>query len=306
MKSLKIPDNKIYNAYLIEGEDMELIKESALAFAENLLLRCETEDGDKGEIIPIYQERGYDSKEEWADSVRKRVGNNEHPDLIRIFPDRPEDNPTTVSVGNIRDNVTNTVEIRPYEALYKIYIIEHAECMNQQAQNALLKTLEEPPRYVVIMLLASNSDAFLPTILSRVIEIKAGERDVKESFQEMIAEEWSKETVHFLSEISFRNGKEILDFTDKITKEWKVPLRSFLCFIEIVFRDVLCYKSTSKTELIYGQEIAQEIIKLSNVMSYEKLGCATDTIEKAFRDLPLNVNKEIMIEDFLLRLRQKS
>ena len=138
MKSLKIPDNKIYNAYLIEGEDMELIKESALAFAENLLLRCETEDGDKGEIIPIYQERGYDSKEEWADSVRKRVGNNEHPDLIRIFPDRPEDNPTTVSVGNIRDNVTNTVEIRPYEALYKIYIIEHAECMNQQAQNIVI------------------------------------------------------------------------------------------------------------------------------------------------------------------------
>lgn len=306
MKSLKIPENKIYNAYLIEGEDMELIKSSAMAFAEELLLRNEADEGENGNIVPIYHKRGYATKDEWEDSVRKRISNNEHPDLIRIIPDRPEDNPTMVSVGNIRENVTDTVEIRPYESLHKIYIIEHAECMNQQAQNALLKTLEEPPEYVVIILLASNSDAFLPTILSRVIEIKAGERAVKETFQEMISEEWSKETAHFLSEITFRNGKEILDFTDKITKEWKVPLRSFLCFIEIVFRDVLCYKSTSKTDLIYGQEIVQDIVKLSNVMSYEKLGTATDTIEKAFRDLTINVNKEMLIEDFLLELRQKS
>ncbi|OON86457.1 hypothetical protein BXO88_08055 [Oribacterium sp. C9] len=301
MKSLRIPENNIYNAYLIEGDDMELIKSSAIDFAEKLLIR-DASDEDS-EAVPIYMERGYESREEWEDSVRKRVSNNEHPDLMIIRPDKPEDNPTTVSVGNIRNNINGTVEVRPYEALYKIYLIEHAECMNQQAQNALLKTLEEPPQYVVIMLLASNSDAFLPTILSRVIEIKAGERDVKEVISDMLSEDWSKETVHFLSEIGFRNGKEILDFTDKITKEWKIPIGTFLSFIEIVLRDVLCYKSTSKIELIYGHEIAQDIIKMSTVMSYEKLGRATENIEKAFRDLPLNVNKEILIEDFLLKLR---
>ncbi len=301
MKSLRIPENNIYNAYLIEGDDMELIKSSAIDFAEKLLIR-DASDEDS-EAVPIYMERGYESREEWEDSVRKRVSNNEHPDFMIIRPDKPEDNPTTVSVGNIRNNINGTVEVRPYEALYKIYLIEHAECMNQQAQNALLKTLEEPPQYVVIMLLASNSDAFLPTIISRVIEIKAGERDVKEVISDMLSEDWSKETVHFLSEIGFRNGKEILDFTDKITKEWKIPTGTFLSFIEIVLRDVLCYKSTSKIELIYGHEIAQDIIKMSTVMSYEKLGRATENLEKAFRDLPLNVNKEILIEDFLLKLR---
>ena len=302
MKSLRIPENNIYNAYLIEGEDMELIKSSAIKFAEKLLLR-DASDGNES-ILPIYRERGYESREEWEESVRKRVSNNEHPDLMIIRPDKPDDNPTTISVGNIRNNINGTVEIRPYEALYKIYVVEHAECMNQQAQNALLKTLEEPPQYVVIMLLAANSDAFLPTILSRGIEIKAGERDIKEIIREMLSEDWSRETVRFLSEIGFRNGKEILDFTEKISKEWKVPLSTFLGFIEIVLRDVLCYKSTSKIELIYGQEIAQEIIKMSTVMSFEKLGRATDIIEKAFRDLPLNVNKELLIEDFLLKLRQ--
>ncbi len=306
MKSLKIPENQIYNAYLIEGEDMELIKSAAVSFAEKLLMRDVTDENDdsKSSQLPIYEERGYKSRSEWEDSVKKRVSNKEHPDLVIIKPDKPEDNPTTVSVNNIRDNVTNTVEIRPYEALYKIYLIEHAECMNQQAQNALLKTLEEPPQYVVIMLLAANSDAFLPTILSRVIEIKAGEKDVRETVSEMISQEWSRETAHFISEVTFRNGKEILDFTDKITKEWKVPMRTFLCFIEIVFRDVLCYKSTSKIELIYAEELSQDIIRMATSMSYAKIGSATDNIERAIRDLPLNVNKEFLIEDFLLKLRK--
>ncbi len=307
MKSLKIPENQIYNAYLIEGEDMELIKKAAVSFAEKLLLRDITdEDNDelKTSSLHIYEERGYKSREEWESSVRKRVNNNEHPDLVVIKPDKPDDNPTTVTVNNIRDNVANTVEIRPYEALYKVYLIEHAECMNQQAQNALLKTLEEPPKYVVIMLLAANSDAFLPTILSRVIEIKAGEKDIKETVSEMISQEWSKETAHFISEITFRNGKEILEFTDRITKEWKVPMRTFLCFVEIILRDVLCYKSTSKIELMYAQELSQDIIRMATNMSYAKIGSATDNVERAIRDLPLNVNKEFLIEDFLLKLRK--
>lgn len=307
MKSLKIPENQIYNAYLIEGEDMEFIKSAAVNFAEKLLMQDsagEERNGSQHGFLHIYEERGYNNKDEWEESVRKRVSNNEHPDLIIISPDKPEDNPTIVSVKNIRENVANTVEIRPYEALYKIYLIEHAECMNQQAQNALLKTLEEPPEYVVIMLLAANSDAFLPTILSRVIEINAGERDIREIVSEMISEEWSRETAHFLSEITFRNGKEILDFTDKITKEWKVPMRTFLCFIEIILRDVLCYKSTSKIELIYAGELSQDIIRMASNMSYGKIGSATDNIERAIRDLPLNVNKEFLIEDFLLKLRK--
>lgn len=307
MKSLKIPENQIYNAYLIEGEDMELIKSAAINFSEKLLL-LDTEGGKRGdlpsEFLNIYEERGYDNREEWEESVHKRVSNNEHPDLIFIKPDKPEDNPTTVSVNNIRNNVNNTVAIRPYEAMYKVYLIEHAECMNQQAQNALLKTLEEPPEYVVIILLATNSDAFLPTILSRVIEINAGERDVREIISDMISEEWSRETAHFLSEITFRNGKEIIDFTDKITKEWKVPMRTFLCFVEIILRDVLCYKSTSKIELIYAEELSQDIVRMASNMSYGKIGSATDNIERAIRDLPLNVNKEFMIEDFLLKLRK--
>lgn len=304
MKAIKIPENQIYNAYLIEGEDMELLKSAAMEFTVQLLSR-DPSSMDTG-ALPIYQQRGYASREEWADSVRKRVQNHEHPDMLEIVPNKPEEHPTIISVDNIRDHVTDTVAVRPYEAAYKVYLIEHAEMMNPQAQNAILKTLEEPPEYVVIMLLAANADAFLPTILSRVIEIKAGERDVRERYAEMITEEWAQETVKLLSEIRFRTGREILDFCTHVSKDWKVPQGSLLGFLEIILRDVLCYKSTSQMELLYAQDSVNVIIRMASAMSYEKLGQATDDLERMLRDQTFNVNRDLMLENFLLRLRDTS
>lgn len=304
MKAIKIPENQIYNAYLIEGEDMERLKSAAMEFTVQLLSR-DPSSMDTG-AMPIYQQRGYASREEWADSVRKRVQNHEHPDMLEIVPNKPEEHPTIISVDNIRDHVTDTVAVRPYEAAYKVYLIEHAEMMNTQAQNAILKTLEEPPEYVVIMLLAANADAFLPTILSRVIEIKAGERDVRERYAEMITEEWAQETVKILSEIRFRTGREILDFCTHVSKDWKVPQGSLLGFLEIILRDVLCYKSTSQMELLYAQDSVNVIIRMASAMSYEKLGQATDDLERMLRDQTFNVNRDLMLENFLLRLRDTS
>ena len=304
MKSIKIPENQIYNAYLIEGEDMALLKSSAMEFTAKLLSR-DPSSMDIG-AMPIYQQRGYASREEWVDSVQKRVQNHEHPDMLEIIPNKPEEHPTIISVDNIRDNVTDTVAVRPYEAAYKVYLIEHAEMMNPQAQNAILKTLEEPPEYVVIMLLAVNADAFLPTILSRVIEIKAGERDVRERYAEMISEEWAQETVKLVSEIRFRTGREILDFCTHVSKDWKVPQGSLLGFLEIILRDVLCYKSTSQMELLYAQDSVNVIIRMASAMSYEKLGQATDDLERMLRDQTFNVNRDLMLENFLLRLRDTS
>lgn len=54
------------------------------------------------------------------------------------------------------DQVINDIDIRPYYSPYKIYIIADADLMTPQAQNALLKTIEEPPEYAVILLLTNN------------------------------------------------------------------------------------------------------------------------------------------------------
>ena len=77
--------------------------------------------------------------------------------------------PNTISVADIREQINHDIEIKPYSSKYKVYIVDEAEKMNQQAQNALLKTIEEPPAYAVILLLTTNADAFLQTIRSRCV-----------------------------------------------------------------------------------------------------------------------------------------
>lgn len=299
MKLLKIPENQIYNAYLIEGEDTNAIENIVDIFIRHLLTRDHRNQGG-----PIFEERGFHSQEEWEKSVLDRIQKNEHPDLIRLKPDRPEDHPTTITVGNIRSNLTDTVAVRPYEAEYKVYVIEHAEKMNPQAQNALLKTLEEPPEYVVILMLAANSNAFLETILSRVIEIKVGERDVREMMAEFDQEEWIGETVAFLTNACTSNTREILAYIEKLN-EWKVPTDKIVSFIEIILRDVLCYKGMSNEEFVYARNHIEMIIRLSGLLTYAKLGELTDCLEEMMRNLSVNVNRDLMLEDFFIKMRRK-
>ena len=77
--------------------------------------------------------------------------------------------PNVISVEDIRNQINNDIGIKPYSSARKLYIVDEAEKMNVQAQNAVLKTLEEPPHYATIFLLTSNIEAFLDTIKSRCI-----------------------------------------------------------------------------------------------------------------------------------------
>lgn len=78
----------------------------------------------------------------------------------------------SISVDDIREQIVNEVKIKPYSYKRKIFIIDKADTMTSQAQNALLKTLEEPPKYVLIILIAENTENFLPTVLSRCVMMK--------------------------------------------------------------------------------------------------------------------------------------
>ncbi len=75
-------------------------------------------------------------------------------------------------VEDVREQLVGDVQIRPYNGKYKIYIIPDAQMMTLQAQNAILKTIEEPPEYVVILLLTSNETQLLPTIHSRCVMLR--------------------------------------------------------------------------------------------------------------------------------------
>lgn len=95
----------------------------------------------------------------------KKFDNGNHPDFFIL-----DEETNTIKNEQIREINKNILE-RPIESLKKVYIINNSENMTTQAQNSLLKTLEEPPEYAVIILITSNENKMLTTIKSRCTKI---------------------------------------------------------------------------------------------------------------------------------------
>ena len=138
---------KISHAYILNGEKGSGKKTLAAVVAKSL--QCES-----GEADPCGTCKS---------CLQAESGNQ--PDIIWVTHEKPN----VISVDEIRTQILNDIELKPYSSRYKIYIVPDAQLMNTQAQNAILKTLEEPPEYAIIMLLTNNVDKFLPTIISRCI-----------------------------------------------------------------------------------------------------------------------------------------
>ena len=136
---------KVSHAYIFNGEKASGKEFIARLFARTL--QCEA-----GGTEPCGECR----------SCKQAVNNNQ-PDIIRVTHEKPG----TISVDDIRTQVNNDIAIKPYSSKYKVYIINEAEKMTVQAQNALLLTLEEPPAFVLFLLLAEDAGALLETIRSR-------------------------------------------------------------------------------------------------------------------------------------------
>lgn len=85
-----------------------------------------------------------------------------------------------ILIEQIRKEIVDDVYIAPATGSYKIYVIDDADYLNEESQNALLKTLEEPPSYVCIILIAENLQKFLPTIISRVKQVSFSKLEDRE------------------------------------------------------------------------------------------------------------------------------
>ncbi len=143
---------KVSHAYIISGENGSGKAYIARIFAK--ALQCTNRE----------------TRNEYEEACNQcpsciKAASDSHPDIITITHEKPN----SIGVDDIRQKLRDDVIIKPYESDHKIYIIPEGEKMTIAAQNALLKTLEEPPSYIVIIILTNNINAFLPTIISRCI-----------------------------------------------------------------------------------------------------------------------------------------
>ena len=305
----------VSHAYILNGERGSGKKMLANLFA--MSLQCQNREAN-GDACGKCQ------------SCRQAVNGNQ-PDIIRVTHEKPN----TISVDDIREQVNNDIVIKPYSSRYKIYIIPEADLMSVQAQNALLKTIEEPPEYAVIMLLTENADTLLPTIRSRCVmmklrnikdqlvkkylmeqmEIPDYKADVCVAFAQgnvgkaiMLAtweyfNEIKEEAGNLLRNIDEMDVPELMEAVKKCMT-YKLEINDYLDIIAIWYRDVLIYKATKSVDRVVFSDQLRYIKERASKSSYEGIENILDGLEKAKARIKANVNFELTMELLLLTIKE--
>lgn len=305
--------HKVSHAYILAGEEGMGRKTLAKAFAMTLL--CERSDKE-----PCMQ----------CHACRQILSGN-HPDVIWVTHEKP----ASIGVDDIRTQINDTIYIKPYSSSYKIYMVDEAEKMTVQAQNALLKTIEEPPSYAVIILMTTNQEVFLPTILSRCIQLNLrplknhvvsdyltetmGIPEEKANIYAAFARGNLGKAIHLASSEEFsllfrqvltllKNIKEmdiamLLDSIKKLQED-NLDLYECLDFMQLWYRDILMFKVTKDINMLVFKEEYSVVSRLCQKSSYEGLETILNAIEKAKTRLDANVNTDLALELMLLTMKE--
>lgn len=303
--------NRIAHAYIFDGPEGIGKELTALAFAKAVV--CKQGQGDACHICP---------------SCIKFHRNN-HPD-IRVI--EPEGN----SIKNKQmEDFQQDILIKPYESNKKVYIVKDAHDMTISAQNRILKTLEEPPAYAVIIFITTNANSLLPTVRSRCQILKfhrvgqscieeflmkkygmeQGEARVFSAFSDGIIGKAVKlkesevfkvrreETIDIIEAVLEKEIVEIFHLIDFFEK-YKENIDEILDFMLVWFRDMLMLKETGTDVFLINLDKRNILQRHLYRIGYEKTSHIIEIIEKTKRDLKANVNFQLAMEMLLLNIRE--
>lgn len=240
----------------------------------------------------------------------------------------------SIGIDRIRENIVNDVSIRPYHGKVKIYIIDEADKMTVGAQNALLKTIEEPPEYVVILLLVRNMSLLLETIRSRCIKLLLSavsndrikswlvEKGTSEDVATVVAsysngapgiakamaesEDFAgmyNQNVEFLKKISEASINDILLFIEELKKRTG-GFKDFINFLRLWYRDICILKLTKKTDNLVFIREEGIILRLSREYTLKKINSIIDLIDETETRLNSNVSGDTVMELLFIGLRK--
>ena len=207
--------------------------------------------------------------------------------------------------------------------------------MNQQAQNALLKTLEEPPEYAVILLLTSNLNALLPTIISRCVVLNmkpVADEQIRQFLMEEMqvpdykadiciafargnvgkakalasSEEFENIKNEALSLVKNIRDMELHEIMAAIKSigEYKLQINDYFDIMAIWYRDVLLFKATKDVNHLVFREELGAIRKCAQRSSYEGIETIVKALDAAKHRLDANVNFELVMELLFLTIQE--
>ncbi len=175
---------RLGHAYLLSGNSVTEIEAVARTLAKTV--NCIQPTATNADGLPL------DSCDHCPSC--SRVDHANHPDVLWL---RPESKSRIITIEQVR-GMMQTIHLKPTEAAYKVGVIVEADRLNSQAANAFLKTLEEPPPRSILLLLSSEPQKMLETILSRCLRLSfSGEKD----FHDPAANQWLSDFARTAAEI---------------------------------------------------------------------------------------------------------
>ena len=247
------------------------------------------------------------------------------PDYINIEPTG-----SSIKIAQIRE-LQSDIIIKPHSK-YKIYVINHAEKMTVESQNALLKTLEEPPEYAIIILITNNKESLLPTIKSRceiikflpisIMELKRYlmDRGVEEKRSALLAN-FSRGSIEkalelsessdfsimrddiqkYIQDILDKNMVEILNISSDMDK-YKDKVIIVLDMMINYFRDIMICKDRADKDMLINGDRITFIQNMSSKITYSQVSKIIDIIEETKRKMRSNCNFSVSIQVMALNI----
>ena len=274
-----LEEDKVSHSYMfigIEGIGKQLIVK---AFAQMILCTNETEKGcDKCKSCIEFQSQN-------------------HPDFLYIEPDG-----NSIKIEQIR-YLQRKIQEKPIISNKKVYIVNDADKMTKEAQNCLLKTLEEPPEYSIIILIGSNENAFLNTIKSRCMkltfqpiapeEIKQymektyGMNNINENMLEAFQGSIGKAIALKDKKEEYENIEKMIEKLDKTDMTELIGLGSALYQSKEEINDILEYMN------IVLLKMTKENVKYANCI---------DIVENTKKRLHQNANYDMCIDNMIFNM----
>jgi DNA polymerase-3 subunit delta' len=251
-----------------------------------------------------------------------------HPDIRLIEPEK-----TTIGIDQVRD-VISEVAFQPLEANYRVVIFDPAEQMRSEAQNSLLKTLEEPPSRTVIILIATNPYLLLDTIRSRSRILNFGEIPEERIQQYLLEKEGraaedarmsaalcggSLSAALAFNTVEYRGVREqafqfvallltrgaFLDasvLAAKVAKD-KDYFRIWIESVSTLLQDI--YYSGISLERVGQRDLLDAMSALRQKSSHSLLLAAIEGVRKLRGDLQYNVNRQIALEALFISIARR-
>jgi DNA polymerase III subunit delta' len=239
-----------------------------------------------------------------------------------------------IKIDQVRE-ITNEIYLRPFEGHYRVYIIDEAEKLREQAANALLKTLEEPPHNTVLILVTANSNTLLPTIRSRAMQIRFSPINTPE-LEQYLRQHSPRPAaeLQLLSHLAqgslgqaqscdlsqyYTDRQQCLELLDLLLnrrlrprlikaaeyfgrkeREEFIPLLK-LC--QLLLHDLIALNRQVPTPII-NHDINKQLAALAKVVGFPVLAYLNDHLNQLHQDLTRNVNRQLALERIFLDVLQ--